>query len=111
MNIDHNICNRAVITACRPEPFTSVDTIYGFEVQSSTEWSFNSKEVFFPQHFEDITDTLDRKLEILELYSDEMRDFPHPRSVEAVRALAMYRGASIGFYAAEAFSVIRSRHI
>ena len=36
-----------------------------------------------------------------------MRKFPHPRSEEAIIALAKFRGSSSGFNLAEAFEVIR----
>ena len=39
LNIDHQITHKAVITACRPIPQSSVKEIYSFEVLSSTEWS------------------------------------------------------------------------
>ncbi len=38
LNIDHSIVNRAVMTACRPQPNFSVQEIYAFEVPSSTGW-------------------------------------------------------------------------
>jgi len=37
-----------------------------------------------------------------------MRDFPHARSYEALRALAILRGASVGLPAAEGFVTLRS---
>jgi hypothetical protein len=47
------------------------------------------------------------KCEALKAYAEEMRSFPHPRSVEAVSALAAWRGATAGLKAAEAFMVVR----
>ena len=37
-----------------------------------------------------------------------MRDFPHARSFEAVKALSQYRGSNIGVVSAEAFMMIRA---
>lgn len=48
-----------------------------------------------------------KKRRALEAYKEEMRAFPHPRSFEAVNALAAWRGASAGLNAAEAFMVVR----
>ena len=44
----------------------------------------------------------------LQVYAGEMRDFPHPRSHEAVDALARLRGSTIAVAAAEAFQLVRS---
>ena len=103
LNIDHRITHQAVMTACRPMPGASVKAIYAFEVPSSTEWASDSLPPFRPNHFVDISATLDKKLEALQAYAEEMRPFPHPRSFEAVQALAAWRGASVGLKAAEAF--------
>jgi LmbE family N-acetylglucosaminyl deacetylase len=104
LNIDHVLCHRAVLTACRPLPGSTVLRIYAMEVPSSTEWSGNA---FMPTHFVDISDTLQAKRRALEAYGEEMRPFPHARSYEAVDALATWRGASVGLRAAEAFIVVR----
>lgn len=47
------------------------------------------------------------KILVLERYGEEMRPFPHARSLESVTALARLRGASAGMAAAEAFDVVR----
>src|SRR2546428_7477162 len=38
LNVDHEVVNRAVVTACRPLPGSHVRSILTFEVPSSTEW-------------------------------------------------------------------------
>ena len=55
LNIDHQITQRAVLTACRPEPKTSVKNILSFEVLSSTEWGTPNVLPFTPNHFVDIS--------------------------------------------------------
>lgn len=64
---------------------------------------------FSPNWFTDISETLDVKLQALQAYAMEMRPFPHARSMEAVRHLAHWRGASAGVAAAEAF--VLARHL
>lgn len=103
VNIDHQILHNAVITACRPLPDFPVKKILFFEVPSSTEWRPVSTNDFVPNYFSDITHYLEKKLAALNEYSSEMRDFPHPRSLEAVLHLARWRGASVGCHASEAF--------
>lgn len=108
LNIDHRIVHEAVLIACRPLPDASVRRIFAFETPSSTEWGAAARGgTFQPRRFVDISDTLETKLAALECYGSEMREFPHARSLRAIRALAEWRGASAGLAAAEAFEVIR----
>lgn len=108
LNVDHRLCHQAVLTAFRPMPETQTREILCFEVLSSTEWAFDTSSVFKPRVYVDITTTLETKIKALEAYTSEMRSFPHARSIDAVRALAMYRGASVGCSACEAFELVRS---
>lgn len=107
LNSDHRVAALAVLTAARPFPGQPISAIYGFEVSSSTEWAFGTQQPFLPNRFVSIADSLQRKLDALDAYGFEMRDFPHPRSPEAMTALARHRGASVGMRAAEAFMVYR----
>ena len=108
LNIDHQIIHRAVTTACRPQPNKFVKFLLSFEVASSTEWQSPSANLNFnPNWFEDISSTLNLKLNALEVYSSEMRDWPHSRSLKAVDHLAKWRGATVGIEAAEAFMLIK----
>jgi len=110
LNIDHAIAHRAVLTATRPMSGCPVSELCAFEIPSSTEWAFGQlKSSFTPNLFIDIRDTLALKIDALKLYEGEIREFPHPRSQEAIEALAKYRGASVGFEASEAFELIRKQ--
>ena len=106
LNVDHRIVHQAVVTACRPLPNSPVRAIYAFETVSSTEWQ-TSGDTFRPHRWVDVEPFLRCKLRALEAYAAEMRPFPHPRSFEAVEALARVRGASVGLAAAECFMVVR----
>jgi N-acetylglucosamine malate deacetylase 1 len=108
VNVDHRIVHEAVITACRPQPAHHVQRLLFFEVASSTEWRpAGSGQAFCPNYFVDVTATLPKKLEALDAYRSELRPFPHPRSFEAITALARWRGASVGVEFAEAFMLGR----
>mgnify|MGYP001226020612 CR=1 FL=1 len=75
-----------------------------FEISSSTEWqSPNNGPGFIPNWYVDITSTLDKKKQALEIYNSEMREWPHARSIKGIEYLAYYRGASVGLEAAESF--------
>ena len=109
LNLDHAVVFRATLTATRPLSSTSVRELYSYEVASSTEWAFQQFEpVFNPNVFVDITDTIDTKIKAMEIYTGEIRLSPHPRSPEALRAIALRWGSVIGVEFAEAFSLIRS---
>ena len=111
LNIDHAITNRAVLTATRPMIGGHVKQIYTFEVPSSTEWAFGqSKLVFQPNVFVDISATLETKLKAMQIYENELRSFPHPRSLDALRVIARRWGSVVGLEAAEAFELVRDVH-
>lgn len=58
---------------------------------------------FVPNYYVNIENTLELKLKALEAYEYEMREWPHARSIKALDYLAKWRGANVGFEAAEAF--------
>ena len=108
LNIDHVVTFRATLTATRPMQGCPVKTVYAYEVASSTEWAFAQFEPrFTPQVYIDVADTLEAKIAAMESYASEARAFPHPRSPEALRAIATRWGSQVGLAAAEVFSVVR----
>lgn len=109
LNVDHGVVHRAVLTATRPVTGQTVREIYAFEVPSSTEWAFQQLQPSFrPNVFVDVARTLELKIAAMECYKSEARKFPHPRSPEALRALAVRWGSVVGCAAAEAFELVRS---
>ncbi len=110
VNMDHKRVFESTMVAARPTAGSRIKKVYTYETLSSTEWqSADPRQIFVPQAYVDIQDTLEKKAAALELYNQEVREFPHPRSAQAVRNLAAMRGQSVGLYAAEAFGVIRER--
>ena len=108
LNVDHQRIFQATLTATRPMSGSAVRQVLAYEVPSSTEWAFQRFEpVFRPSVFEDIEDTLETKIEAMSLYEAEARSFPHPRSPEALRAIARRWGSVVGLQAAEAFELVR----
>jgi LmbE family N-acetylglucosaminyl deacetylase len=109
LNIDHQLTFRAVLTATRPLAGQSVKELYTFEIPSSTEWSFQRLGgTFCPNVFVDVSHTLDLKIQALRIYNTEIRQFPHPRSPEALQAIAARWGSAVGLQYAEAFELVRS---
>ena len=109
LNLDHGIVHRAVLIATRPVLGHPVRQILTFEVPSSTEWAFQKIEpVFRPNVFVEVSKTLDAKIAALACYDSETRNFPHPRSEQALRAIATRWGSVSGCTAAEGFELVRS---
>lgn len=111
LNIDHRLTFQAVMTVCRPQPDFCVKKILTFEILSSTEWQIKDQNnMFCPTEYVNISDFIDKKTEVLKIYKDELKKYPHPRSIEGIRILAQYRGMEVGFKYAEAFQLIRHLH-
>ncbi len=104
LNVDHRITAQAVLTATRPSNRTG---IYAFEIPSSTEWALSQFGSFKPNYFVEISDTLQAKLDAMSCYKSEIREYPHPRSLEGIEALAKVRGMQAGFKYGEAFETVR----
>lgn len=107
LNVDHQQTARAVLTAFRPIPGTSVRKILAFEVASATDWAGPAATPFLPTVWTNIEKTLSKKIKALEVYGEEMRPFPHSRSLESIRAQVTRWGAVAGVPAAEAFMLLR----
>lgn len=107
LNIDHQIAHRATMTACRPIPTSSIQSILSFPVRSSSEWQSASIAQANPNYFVDITGFESLKNQALLAYQQELRDFPHSRSLKAIEAQQIECGARIGVSAAEAFYLER----
>ncbi len=105
LNIDHQITYKAVITATRPMEDECVKEIYSFEILSSTEWNYPLS--FSPDTYYDINNTLDLKIKAMEMYTSELCEYPHPRSLEGIELNAKYQGMRVGKPAVEAFKSIR----
>lgn len=108
IHADHRIVFDAALVAARPINGCSVKTILCYETLSETEWGYPfGADVFSPTVYIDISSHLERKLEALRCYQSQLLPAPHPRSLEAVEALARHRGSAINAAAAEAFVLVR----
>ena len=108
LNEDHQVVAQAVLTAFRPIPDARPVTLLGFETLSSTEWNATpGAAAFVPNWFEDASAGLDRKLAAMAAYKSELREWPHPRSLEGIRVEARRWGMTVGLEAAEPFMLLR----
>ncbi len=109
VNADHGVVSRATWTACRPYAAPFVERLLLFETPSSTEWARPTAEsAFLPTWFVDVSTTLSRKLDAMACYETELRDYPHPRSLRALRERAAYWGSVSGVGLAEPFVLLRA---
>ncbi len=108
MQKDHQIIAEAAMVALRPKYKHKVKAVYAYETLSETEWNIpHAANAFIPNVYVDVTGFIDKKIEAMKLYESQLADFPNPRSLEAIEALAKYRGSTINVKAAEAFMLIR----
>lgn len=87
-----------------------IKALYYMEVMSSTDWGANTAiEAFLPDTYTEISEEdYNAKIAALEVYTEGavLRPAPHPRSKEALNALAVKRGSEIGYKMAEAFKTV-----
>ena len=109
INRDHRILTEAVLVAARPYSAPLVKEILMFETPSSTEWGSPPLTTSFqPNVYVDISEFLEQKIKAFSCYSAEVRESPHPRSLQALADRARYWGSVINRRSAEAFVLVRS---
>ena len=107
INIDHDLTQRAVMTAMRALPKSKPFEVLSCEVLSSTE-SGPAKKQLQPHLYVRLTEEdLKAAIDALSCYQGEIRDWPHPRSAQALEHQLRLRGAECGADAAEVFEVLR----
>jgi LmbE family N-acetylglucosaminyl deacetylase len=107
---DHKAVFEAAMSVLKPfySARHAVKRVLSYEILSSTDAAPPAPDrAFIPNIFTDISKFIDRKLEIMALYATEMHQYPLPRSLDSIRALARLRGSTIGTEYAEAFSLVR----
>lgn len=108
MQIDHQMVVDAAMVAVRPRGTDYPKRVYAYETLSETGWNIpNTVNEFIPTVYEDITNTYDAKINAMRIFKSQLAEFPAARSIEAIEALAKFRGATVNVRAAEAFSLIR----
>lgn len=111
-NNDHHETSKAVNAAVRlfqrRDGIPKLKMLAYMEVPSSTEWTLNTAyNGFKPNLFIEVGKIgIQKKIEALNSYVGVMRPYPHPRSEEALRGLAAYRGSQAGIDYAESFECV-----
>ena len=107
VHTDHRIVFDAVASCTKWFRYPSVKRVLAYETLSETDFGLGANQAFRPNVFINIEPYLPEKLQAMDIYVSELGVFPFPRSHEAIRALAILRGAASGFKAAEAFELLR----
>lgn len=106
---DHRFSFQACFACTKPFRYPFIKRVLMYECISETEFTPSLPEnAFIPNYFVDVTAFLNKKLEIMKIYDSEVSPHPFPRSIENIKSLAMFRGASVGVYYAEAFMLLRN---
>jgi LmbE family N-acetylglucosaminyl deacetylase len=109
LNNDHYqtsiACQAAIRLFQRQPDILPVKDLFYMEILSSTEWGLNNAyRDYHPNTFVEVNEIgVEKKIEALSKYTGVMRVYPHPRSMEALKGLAAYRGCQAGMYYAESF--------
>ena len=110
-HIDHRVIFESVMVATRPVgDARAIEMVAAYETLSETHWNAPFVEAnFTPNWVVDVTAHIDQKLRALACYESQVSPFPGSRSVEAVEALAKFRGTQAGFAFGEALQILRMR--
>ena len=108
-HIDHAIIHECAMVACRPLANCLVKRVYAYETLSETEWGEPvSSDAFVPNKYVSFSeDEFSVKLKAMSCFKSQLYAFPASRSLEAIEALAKYRGATVSKMRAESFEVLR----
>lgn len=108
VNMDHQNVYKSTVVAVRPVLGQVVKELYCYRVPSSTEWTPCKPDMMFmPNVFVDITEDAGQKYKAFGKYSTELREYPHPRSIQYLKELDMARGLEVGQGPTETFVLLR----
>ncbi len=101
---DQRVVCDTVLSCTKTFRYPFIKMVLVMEIISETNYSTYS---FNPNYYVDISNYIEKKLEIMNIHKSEIENSPFPRSDEKIRSLASYRGSSINTFYAEAFAVAK----
>ena len=101
LNKDHQKVFESSLVVTRPL-VSSVKSLLCYELPGPV------REPFRPTIYENVEKEFSYKIKGFKMYKSEIMIFPHPRSINAIENLAIYRGTQSGLRKAEAFELVRS---
>jgi N-acetylglucosamine malate deacetylase 1 len=105
---DHRIFFNAGYSCTKNFRYSFINKILMMEIISETEFAPSvTSTTFIPNVFINITDFMEKKIEIIKIFESEIKNPPFPRSIENIKALATFRGAQSGFKFSESFMLLK----
>ena len=105
---DHRRIFEASYSCTKSFRYPFIKKIYMMETLSETEFAPSTKEdSFIPNTFVDISKHMDKKIQLMQIYKNEIGKHPFPRSERNIRALGTLRGATCGYEYAESFMLLK----
>ena len=101
LNKDHQKVFESSLVITRPL-VSSVKSLLCYELPGPV------REPFRPTIYENVEKEFSYKIKGFKMYKSEIMKFPHPRSINAIENLAIYRGTQSGLRKAEAFELVHS---
>ena len=101
LNKDHQKVFESSLVVTRPL-VSSVKSLLCYELPGPV------REPFRPTIYENVEKEFSYKIKGFKMYKSEIMKFPHPRSINAIENLAIYRGTQSGLRKAEAFELVHS---
>ena len=109
---DHRIVFEATMASTKSFRHPYIREVLMYECLSETEFApALSENSFVPNCFVDVSNVIEEKIQLMNIYKNELGEHPFPRSERNIRALATFRGAIAGVEYAEAFQLIKSIRI
>jgi len=107
-HIDHRTVFDCAMVNTRPNKKNHPKFVLSYETLSETHWNAPYIEAnFTPDFFVNIDETIKDKIKALNCYQSQIKD-NQSRSIQAVQALARFRGSQNGCKYAEGFKLIRA---
>ena len=102
LNKDHQKVFESSLVVTRPL-VSSVKSLLCYELPGPV------REPFRPTIYENVEKEFSYKIKGFKMYKSEIMKFPHPRSINAIENLAIYRGTQSGLRKAVAFELVHSK--
>lgn len=106
---DHRVLFDAVMACTKSFRYPFIRDVWMYECLSETEFAPPLPEkAFIPNCYVDVSMQMEEKLQLMRIYESELEEHPFPRSERNIKALATFRGATVGVEYAEAFQILKS---
>lgn len=105
---DHLITFKSVLANTKSFRHPYIKLVLMYECISETEFApALSENTFIPNYYIDISEHINEKISLMKVYKSELGEHPFPRNETNIKALATFRGASVGVNYAEAFQLLK----